>query len=147
MDAAPDHETNAASGSRSTDPNLMLNGDEGSQLSGCPADFPPFQPYIAKNPWHAGPRAAACRLFPKYGNYCGPNFSSGREGGSPAWDVPPQDSLDYCCYRHDMGYDSKEQQDLLQADISLLQCLHLHPRHHELAVAGRAYRQICIFGA
>jgi hypothetical protein len=70
--------------------------------AGCPV--PPFVPYTQTIPWHSGTRNMFSKFFPRYGNYCGPNYSSGRESGSPHWDKPPTDWLDYCCYRHDMGY-------------------------------------------
>jgi len=76
--------------------------DELRTQAGCPV--PPFVPYTQTIPWHSGSRNMFSKFFPRYGNYCGPNYSSGRESGSPHWDKPPTDWLDYCCYRHDMGY-------------------------------------------
>ena len=76
--------------------------NEREQAAGCP--IPQFVPYTATVPWHSGPRNVFSKFFPRYGNYCGPNWSSGRESGSLHWDTPPIDWLDYCCYRHDMGY-------------------------------------------
>lgn len=76
--------------------------NEREQLAGCP--IPQFVPYTATVPWHSGPRNVFSKFFPRYGNYCGPNWSSGRESGSLHWDTPPIDWLDHCCYRHDMGY-------------------------------------------
>ena len=76
--------------------------NEREQPAGCP--IPQFVPYTATVPWHSGPRNVFSKFFPRYGNYCGPNWSSGRESGSLHWDTPPIDWLDYCCYRHDMGY-------------------------------------------
>lgn len=73
-----------------------------STVAGCPV--PPFVPYTQTIPWHSGSRNMFSKFFPRYGNYCGPNYSSGRESGSPHWDKAPTDWLDYCCYRHDMGY-------------------------------------------
>ncbi|EFJ23212.1 hypothetical protein SELMODRAFT_17536, partial [Selaginella moellendorffii] len=90
--------------------------------SGCLV-MPPFSPYSATVPWHTGTRAILSQIFPKYGNYCGPNWSSGRQKGSLVWDVPPVDWLDYCCFKHDVGYDSHSQEDLYKADLELLECL------------------------
>lgn len=82
-----------------------------------------FRPYVSKVPWHTGPRAFLSQLFPRYGHYCGPNWSSGKDGGSPIWDRRPIDWLDFCCYCHDMGYDSHDQAELLKADLAFLECL------------------------
>ncbi|CAM6127127.1 unnamed protein product [Calypogeia fissa] len=108
-----------------------------------------FTPYPAKLPWHTGSKGALSRLFPRYGNYCGPNWSSGRESGSLMWDKAPIDALDFCCYKHDMGYDSYEQADLHQADLVFLNCLERMP--HESIKGGDSplsepYRNIYIFG-
>ena len=78
-----------------------LAEEEPSPQAGCPV--PPFVPYTQTIPWHSGTRNVFSRFFPRYGNYCGPNYSSGRESGSLHWDKAPTDWLDYCCYRHDMG--------------------------------------------
>ncbi|KAK4419628.1 hypothetical protein Salat_2375700 [Sesamum alatum] len=83
-----------------------------------------FRPYVSKVPWHTGPRGFLSQLFPRYhGHYCGPNWSSGRDGGSPIWDKRPIDWLDFCCYCHDIGYDSHDQAELLKADLAFLECL------------------------
>lgn len=82
-----------------------------------------FRPYVCKVPWHTGPRAFLSQLFPRYGHYCGPNWSSGKDGGSLLWDKRPIDWLDYCCYCHDMGYDTHDQAELLKADLAFLECL------------------------
>lgn len=74
---------------------------EPNELAGC--SRPEFVPYSAAVPWHTGHRNLFSRFFPRYGNYCGPNWSSGRESGSLYWDKEPVDWLDHCCYRHDMG--------------------------------------------
>ncbi|KAJ8445807.1 hypothetical protein Cgig2_027888 [Carnegiea gigantea] len=65
-----------------------------------------FRPYVSKVPWHTAVRALLSQLFPRYGHYCGPNWSSGKNGGSLIWDKRLIDWLDYCCYCHDMGYDT-----------------------------------------
>jgi hypothetical protein len=65
-------------------------------------------------------RAALSRLFPRYGHYCGPNYSSGRGAGPLTWDQAPVDHLDNCCYRHDMAYDSHDQSILLEVSSDLL---------------------------
>ncbi|XP_004513226.1 uncharacterized protein [Cicer arietinum] len=82
-----------------------------------------FRPYVCKVPWHTGVRAFLSQLFPRYGHYCGPNWSSGKDGGSLVWDKRPIDWLDYCCYCHDIGYDTHEQAKLLKADLAFLECL------------------------
>eukprot|EP00252_Welwitschia_mirabilis_P001831 TRINITY_DN11779_c0_g2_i1.p1 TRINITY_DN11779_c0_g2~~TRINITY_DN11779_c0_g2_i1.p1 ORF type:complete len:485 (+),score=82.90 TRINITY_DN11779_c0_g2_i1:523-1977(+) len=113
-------------------------------------EIPAFTPYMAKIPWHTGPRAFLSRLFPRYGNYCGPNWSSGKEGGGPLWDKKPVDWLDYCCYCHDMGYDSYDQAELLQADLAFLDCLERRKtskkRTKRFMDATEAYRTMCITG-
>lgn len=111
----------------------------------CTVPF--FRPYVAKVPWHGGPRALLSRLFPRYGYYCGPNWSSGKEAGSMLWDRRPIDWLDHCCYCHDIGYDTHDQAKLLKADLAFLECLE-RPR---MATKGGAYKSIiyramCIFG-
>ncbi|XP_078171606.1 phospholipase A2 family protein [Carex rostrata] len=108
---------------------------------------PLFRPYVAKVPWHGGPRALLSRLFPRYGHYCGPNWSSGKEAGSMLWDRRPIDWLDHCCYCHDIGYDTHDQAKLLKADLAFLECLE-RPR---MATKGGAhmsiiYRAMCIAG-
>eukprot|EP00897_Mesotaenium_endlicherianum_P000943 jgi/Mesen1/1084/ME000123S00252 len=130
--------------------NKSTDGSSGSGDGGCL--LPPFLPYTATVPWHSGPRALFSRLFPKYGHYCGPNYSSGREGGSLHWEKEPLDVVDYCCYRHDIGYDTESQAGLLKADEQLLKCLENAPLiaskrgEPSLSQAAEAYRVICIFG-
>jgi hypothetical protein len=80
------------------------------QLVGCAV--PLFRPYVARLPWHGGTRAWLSKLFPRYGHYCGPNWSSGKEAGSVLWDRCPADHLDFCCYCHDMAYDTHDQAQL-----------------------------------
>lgn len=109
---------------------------------------PRFRPYVSKVPWHTGARAFLSQLFPRYGHYCGPNWSSGKDGGSPLWDKRPIDWLDFCCYCHDMGYDTHDQAELLKADLAFLECLE---RPH-MATKGdvhvaRLYKTMCISGA
>ncbi|KAK8574114.1 hypothetical protein V6N13_097106 [Hibiscus sabdariffa] len=82
-----------------------------------------FRPYVCKVSWHTGARAFVSKLFPRYGNYCGPNWSSGKDGGSLVWDKRPIDWLDFCCYCHDIGYDTHDQETLLKADLAFLECL------------------------
>ncbi|KAF7815644.1 phospholipase A2 [Senna tora] len=82
-----------------------------------------FRPYVCKVPWHTGVRAFLSQLFPRYGHYCGPNWSSGKDGGSLVWDKRPIDWLDFCCYCHDIGYDTHDQAELLKADLAFLECL------------------------
>lgn len=82
-----------------------------------------FRPYVSKVPWHTGVRAFLSLLFPRYGHYCGPNWSSGKDGGSLVWDKRPIDWLDFCCYCHDIGYDTHDQAKLLKADLVFLECL------------------------
>ncbi|KAG8388943.1 hypothetical protein BUALT_Bualt02G0177800 [Buddleja alternifolia] len=82
-----------------------------------------FRPYVSKVPWHTGPRGFLSQLFPRYGHYCGPNWSSGKDKGSLIWDKRPIDWLDFCCYCHDMGYDTHDQAELLKADLAFLECL------------------------
>lgn len=108
-----------------------------------------FTPYTSKVPWHSGSRQVFSKLFPRYGNYCGPNWSSGREGGSLHWDTPPVDELDFCCYQHDMGYDSMEQADLHKADHIFLNCLERIPKAGLKAgdsPVSEPYRNLYIFG-
>lgn len=106
-----------------------------------------FRPYVSKVPWHTGTRAVLSQLFPRYGHYCGPNWSSGKDGGSPIWDKRPIDWLDFCCYCHDIGYDTHSQAELLKADLAFLECLEKpnmntkgDPRIANL------YRTMCISG-
>lgn len=106
-----------------------------------------FRPYVSKVPWHTGVRAFLSQLFPRYGHYCGPNWSSGKDRGSPIWDQRPIDWLDFCCYCHDIGYDSHDQVDLLKADVAFLECL----ERQNMSTRGDAriahvYKTTCITG-
>ncbi|KAM0954150.1 putative phospholipase A2 domain superfamily [Dioscorea sansibarensis] len=112
---------------------------------GC--SLPLFRPYVAKVPWHGGVRAFLSQLFPRYGHYCGPNWSSGKDKGSMLWDRRPIDWLDFCCYCHDIGYDTHDQAKLLKADLAFLECLE-RPR---MATKGDPsvallYKSMCIAG-
>lgn len=109
--------------------------------------MPPFTPYMAKLPWHRGPRAFLSQLFPRYGNYCGPNWSSGKDRGGVLWDKKPIDWLDYCCYCHDIGYDTHDQAEMLKADIAFLECLEKSQMKTKgnLLIA-EAYIRMCITG-
>lgn len=106
-----------------------------------------FRPYVSKVPWHTGARAFLSQMFPRYGHYCGPNWSSGKDGGSLIWDKRPIDWLDFCCYCHDMGYDTHEQEKLLQADLAFLECLEkpYMPTRGDKNVA-RLYKTMCVQG-
>ncbi|KAG0566806.1 hypothetical protein M758_7G083800 [Ceratodon purpureus] len=115
-----------------------------SRDGGCPV--PPFVPYTATVPWHSGTRNLFSRFFPRYGNYCGPNYSSGRESGSLYWDKAPTDWLDYCCYRHDMGYDTLDQAKLHKADKEFLRCLQTIPESAKISTVGVTYRTLYILG-
>lgn len=106
-----------------------------------------FRPYVSKVPWHTGVRGFLSQLFPRYGHYCGPNWSSGKDSGSPVWDKRPIDWLDFCCYCHDIGYDSHDQADLLKADLAFLDCL----ERPNMSTKGDAriahvYKTMCITG-
>ncbi|XP_042389349.1 uncharacterized protein LOC121981072 [Zingiber officinale] len=117
-----------------------------SSERGCAV--PLFRPYVASVPWHGGVRGFFSQLFPRYGRYCGPNWSSGKDGGSMLWDQRPVDWLDFCCYCHDIGYDSYDQAKLLKADLSFLECLE-QPRMASKgggAPAAIIYRAMCIAG-
>jgi hypothetical protein len=106
-----------------------------------------FRPYVSKVPWHTGARAFLSQLFPRYGHYCGPNWSSGKDGGSLLWDKRPIDWLDYCCYCHDIGYDSHDQAELLKADMAFLQCLERpHMATKGDAHVAHVYKTMCITG-
>ncbi|CAA7405933.1 unnamed protein product [Spirodela intermedia] len=113
--------------------------------TGCALQL--FRPYVAKVPWHGGARAFLSQLFPRYGHYCGPNWSSGKDGGMPLWDRRPIDWLDFCCYCHDIGYDTHDQAKLLQADLAFLECLE-RPRMSTKgdAHAAHLYKTMCIAG-
>lgn len=110
-------------------------------------NFLRFRPYVSRVPWHTGVRGFLSQLFPRYGHYCGPNWSSGKDGGSPLWDKRPIDWLDFCCYCHDIGYDSHDQADLLKADLAFLDCLE-RPNMATKGDAGIAhlYKTMCITG-
>ncbi|XP_040382176.1 uncharacterized protein LOC121054971 [Oryza brachyantha] len=116
------------------------------QLVGCAV--PLFRPYVAQLPWHGGTRAWLSRMFPRYGHYCGPNWSSGKEAGSVLWDRRPLDHLDFCCYCHDMAYDTHDQAQLLRADLAFLRCLQTsrQTRAVDGVAAAAVYRSMCIFG-
>lgn len=106
-----------------------------------------FRPYVSKVPWHTGPRAFLSQFFPRYGHYCGPNWSSGKDGGSLVWDRRPIDWLDFCCYCHDMGYDTHDQAELLKADLAFLECLekpHMSTRGNPHTAL--LYKTMCISG-
>lgn len=106
-----------------------------------------FRPYVSKVPWHTGVRAFLSQLFPRYGHYCGPNWSSGKNGGSLIWDKRPIDWLDYCCYCHDIGYDTYEQDKLLEADLAFLECLEQpHMRTVGDKHVANLYKTMCIHG-
>ncbi|KAJ7535738.1 hypothetical protein O6H91_12G044000 [Diphasiastrum complanatum] len=135
------------------DPHHPFNPASNDLQSGCAIQQ--FAPYSCRIPWHTGMRAYLSKLFPKYGNYCGPNWSSGRDGGSLRWDKPPVDGLDYCCYLHDIGYDTHNQMDLYKADLALLHCLlqartctypAFQSNHKQETFVAAAYRSACIFG-
>lgn len=109
--------------------------------------MPPFTPYMAKLPWHRGPRAFLSQLFPRYGNYCGPNWSSGKDRGGLLWNKKPIDWLDYCCYCHDMGYDTHDQAEMLKADIAFLECLEkTQMKTKGNPLIAEAYITMCITG-
>ncbi|KAL6196015.1 hypothetical protein ACLB2K_031632 [Fragaria x ananassa] len=112
-----------------------------------PRDFLRFRPYVSRVPWHTGVRGFLSQLFPRYGHYCGPNFSSGKDGGSPVWDQRPIDWLDFCCYCHDIGYDTHDQAELLKADLAFLECLE-KPNMSTKGDAGIAllYKTMCTTG-
>lgn len=113
--------------------------------SGC--TVPKFTPYMASIPWHTGPRAFLSQMFPRYGNYCGPNWSSGKDNGGLLWDKKPIDWLDYCCYCHDIGYDTHDQADMVKADITFLECLEKSwVSKNKFPRAAEAYRSMCITG-
>ncbi|CAB79665.1 hypothetical protein [Arabidopsis thaliana] len=105
-----------------------------------------FRPYVSKVPWHTGTRAFLSQLFPRYGHYCGPNWSSGKDGGSMVWDQRPIDWLDHCCYCHDIGYDTHDQAELLKADMAFLECLESNKRvvTRGDAQVAHFYKTMCI---
>ncbi|CAA6668988.1 unnamed protein product [Spirodela intermedia] len=65
----------------------------------------------------------------------------------PLWDRRPIDWLDFCCYCHDIGYDTHDQAMLLQADLAFLECLE-RPRMSTKgdAHAAHLYKTMCIAG-
>lgn len=106
-----------------------------------------FRPYVSKVPWHTGARAFLSQFFPRYGYYCGPNWSSGKDNGNLVWDRRPIDWLDYCCYCHDIGYDTHDQAKLLEADFKFLECL----ERKNMETKGdpyiaRVYKTMCTTG-
>lgn len=106
-----------------------------------------FRPYVCKVPWHTGVRAFLSQLFPRYGHYCGPNWSSGKDSGSLVWDKRPIDWLDFCCYCHDIGYDTHDQAKLLKADLAFLECLEKpHMRTKGDPHVALLYKTMCING-
>ncbi|KAM4096395.1 hypothetical protein ACJW30_08G102300 [Castanea mollissima] len=106
-----------------------------------------FRPYVSRVPWHTGARAFLSQLFPRYGHYCGPNWSSGKDHGSLVWDKRPIDWLDFCCYCHDIGYDSHDQAELLKADLVFLECLERpHMTTKGDARIANLYKKMCITG-
>ncbi|KAM3692609.1 hypothetical protein ACJW31_08G101800 [Castanea mollissima] len=106
-----------------------------------------FRPYVSRVPWHTGARAFLSQLFPRYGHYCGPNWSSGKDHGSLVWDKRPIDWLDFCCYCHDIGYDSHDQAELLKADLVFLECLERpHMTTKGDARIANLYKTMCITG-
>lgn len=106
-----------------------------------------FRPYVAKVPWHTGARAFLSQLFPRYGHYCGPNWSSGKDNGSLIWDQRPIDWLDFCCYCHDIGYDTHDQAKLLEADLTFLECLEKPNMRTKGDVhVAQIYKRMCITG-
>ena len=149
----------SASASASAPAPAPASSDHGD--SNEPPLHPPFTPYAAHLPWHTGPRAFLSHFFPKYGHYCGPNWSSGRSHGPLLWNLRPIDSLDYCCFCHDIGYDTHDQARLYRADLDFLECLSRipdsasakkkkkkklwNPPRHESPLAV-FYRTACIIG-
>ncbi|CAM6039636.1 unnamed protein product [Sphagnum compactum] len=129
------------------DAEQVIKFDENQQAGVGPAGcaLPEFIPYTQTLPWHSAPRNLFSRFFPRYGNYCGPNWSSGRESGSLVWDKKPIDWLDHCCYCHDKGYDSYNQADLYNADVEFLNCLQNIPEVERKNLPG-AYRNLYILG-
>jgi hypothetical protein len=106
-----------------------------------------FRPYVSKVPWHTGPRGFLSQLFPRYGHYCGPNWSSGKDGGSLLWDKRPIDWVDFCCYCHDIGYDTHDQAELLKADLAFLECLERpHMTTKGDPHVAHLYKTMCISG-
>lgn len=129
------------------DAEQVIKFDKSQQAGAGPAGcaLPEFIPYTQALPWHSAPRNLFSRFFPRYGNYCGPNWSSGRESGSLVWDKKPIDWLDHCCYCHDKGYDSYNQADLYNADVEFLNCLQNIPEGERKNLPG-AYRNLYILG-
>ncbi|KAJ7960549.1 Phospholipase A2 family protein [Quillaja saponaria] len=118
---------------------VVKNGDGVTDLR--------FRPYVSKVPWHTGVRGFLSQLFPRYGHYCGPNWSSGKDGGSHVWDKRPIDWLDFCCYCHDIGYDTHDQAELLKADLAFLECLERpHMSTKGDARVAHIYKTMCTTG-
>ncbi|KZV44450.1 hypothetical protein F511_19351 [Dorcoceras hygrometricum] len=106
-----------------------------------------FKPYVSKVPWHTGPRGFLSQFFPRYGHYCGPNWSSGKDRGSLVWDKRPIDWLDFCCYCHDIGYDTYDQSELLKADLAFLECLEKpHMSTKGDPQIAQYYKVMCVSG-
>ncbi|KMT14604.1 hypothetical protein BVRB_4g073740 [Beta vulgaris subsp. vulgaris] len=130
--------------------NKKLTRRARSQASDVSAIQPPrvrFRPYVSKVPWHTGARAFMSQFFPRYGHYCGPNWSSGKDGGSLVWDKRPIDWLDYCCYCHDMGYDTHDQSKLLEADLAFLECIEkTHMQTKGDKHVAHMYKTMCVQG-
>ncbi|KAF4355859.1 hypothetical protein CsatB_028680 [Cannabis sativa] len=122
----------------------LPRGGVDNELRGAPVRF---KPYVSKVPWHTGVRAFLSQLFPRYGHYCGPNWSSGKDNGSLVWDKRPIDWLDFCCYCHDIGYDTHDQAKLLKADLAFLECLERKNMTTKGDVhVAHLYRTMCITG-
>lgn len=118
---------------------IAESGDRGSSVR--------FRPYVSKVPWHTGARAVLSQLFPRYGHYCGPNWSSGKDRGSLLWDRRPIDWLDFCCYCHDIGYDNHDQVEMLKADLAFLECLERpHMSTKGDTHVAHIYKTMCIAG-
>src|SRR5439155_11041272 len=69
---------------------------------------------------------------PSYGNYGGPNYSAGIEGGTPSVPAnpPPVDALDNLFYQHDLVLQSSTAtpQDIFLADLGLVLGIHNLPQ-------------------
>jgi RHS repeat-associated protein len=74
------------------------------------------------------------KSVPKYGKWCGPFYGGGKAlkvGEDPDWHVPPDDSLDECCYRHDKCYDinrvtadaAPDNCEKIKCDKELIECM------------------------
>ncbi|THU68921.1 hypothetical protein C4D60_Mb08t08940 [Musa balbisiana] len=64
------------------------------------------------------------------------------------WDRRPVDWLDFCCYCHDIGYDTHDQAKLLKADLAFLDCLEKTRMTTERGGVSAAvlYRAMCTTG-